>query len=106
MRLADTIGRWLGRVEVVLAGADDSLREGEQALARGDAMAARAAAHDILERVPGSPLGLALLADACEAAQLDAELALTLEELAARVARADVLVRLGRARQVTGARGG
>ena len=40
----------------------------------------------MLQRVPHSPLGLALLADACEAARLDAELALTLEELAGRVA--------------------
>ena len=103
MRLADTIGRWLGRVEVVLAGADDTLREGEYALSTGDAMGARAAARAILERVQGSPLGLALLADACEMAGLDAELALTLEELAQRVARGDVWVRLGRAREATGA---
>jgi GTP-binding protein EngB required for normal cell division len=103
VKLADTIGRWLGRVEVVLAGADDILREGEQALVAGDAMAARSAARNILERVPGSPIGLALLADACETAGLDAELALTLEELAQRVARGDVWVRLGHARQATGA---
>jgi small GTP-binding protein len=99
VRLADTIGQWLGRVEVVLAGADDTLREGEEALAAGDPMRARAAARALLELVPGSPLGLALLADACDAAGLDAELALTLEELATRVgSRAEVWVRLGRAR--------
>ncbi len=104
MRLAETIGRWLGRVEVVLSGAEGALREGEQALASGDPMRARAEAHALLERVPGSPLGLALLADACEMAGLEAELALTLEELAIRVAsRADVWVRLGRARDTTGA---
>src|SRR4051794_41921317 len=65
-------------------------------------MRARTAAHEILLRAPGSPLGLALLADACELGGLDAERAMTLEELARRVpSRADVWVRLGRARQVT-----
>ena len=102
MRLADTIGRWVGKVEIVLAGAEGDLREGEEALSSGDAMRARAAAHRVLSRAPDSPLGLALLADACEAAGLDAELALTLEELAHRAAsRAEVWVRLGRARRST-----
>jgi len=104
VRLAEIIGRWLGRVEVVIAGADDALNRGELALASGNPMGARAEAKAVLERVPGSPLGLALLADACEMASLKAELALTLEELALRVgSQADVWVRLGRARQTTGA---
>ncbi len=104
VRLADTIGRWLGRVEVVLGGAEIPLREGEEALAAGEPARARAAAHEILARVPGSPLGLALLADACEMAGLEAEYAMALEELAQRVpSRADVWVRLGRARATTGA---
>ncbi len=102
MRLGDTIGRWFGRVEVVIAGAEAALREGDQALAAGDAMRARAAAREVLERVPHSPLGLALLADACELGGLDAELQLTLEELSERAAqRADVWVRLGGARDKT-----
>jgi len=102
MRLADVIGRWIGKVEIVLAGADEDLREGEQALAAGDAMRARAAAHRVLSRAPDSPIGLALLADACEAAHLDAELALTLEELALRApSRAEVWIRLARAREAT-----
>src|SRR4029079_12458766 len=97
MRLAETIAGWLGRVEVVLAGVEGYLRDGEEALAKGDPMRARQAAKAMLQRVPHSPLGLALLADACEAARLDAELALTLEELAGRVAsRAEVWVRLRR----------
>jgi small GTP-binding protein len=97
--LADTLGQWLGRVEVVLAGADAALGDAEEALAASDPMRARAAAKAVLEKVPGSPLGLAVLADACDMAGLDAELALTLEELAARVgSRAEVWVRLGRAR--------
>src|SRR6516225_4562122 len=104
MRLADVIGRWIGRVEVVLAGADEDLREGEDALAAGDAMGARAAAHRVLVRAPDSPLGLALLADACEAGHLDAELAMTLEDLARRApSSAEVWVRLGRARRTTNA---
>jgi cellulose synthase operon protein C len=104
MRLATAIGRIFGRVEIVLAGAELALREGEQALAAGDAMRARAAAKEVLERVPRSPLGLALLADACELGGLDAELQLTLEELAERAGqRADVWVRLGVARDRTGA---
>ncbi|MBS2013471.1 MAG: dynamin family protein [Deltaproteobacteria bacterium] len=103
MRLAETIASWFGRVEVVLAGVEGNLREGEEALAKGDPMRARQLAKAILQRVPHSPIGLALLADACEAARLDAELALTLEELAGRVAsRADVWVRLGRARERVG----
>src|SRR5580698_6575702 len=104
MRLADVIGRWIGKVEIVLAGADDDLREGEEALSSGDPMRARAAAHRVLGRAPDSPIGLALLADACEAGHLDAELALTLEELARRApSRAEVWVRLARARRATGA---
>jgi GTP-binding protein EngB required for normal cell division len=103
VRLADVIGRFLGKVEIVLAGADEDLRAGQEALAAGDAMGARAAAHRVLTQAPDSPLGLALLADACEAARLDAELALTLEELASRApSRAEVWVRLARARQATG----
>jgi small GTP-binding protein len=102
MRLAETIDRWMGRVELALAGLEDTRRLGEEALAAGDAMRARGAAHAILARVPGSPHGLALLADACEAGGLDAELELTLEELARRApSQAEVWLRLGRARQKT-----
>jgi GTP-binding protein EngB required for normal cell division len=103
VRLADVIGRFLGKVEIVLAGADEDLRDGQEALAAGDAMAARAAAHRVLAQAPDSPIGLALLADACETGHLDAELALTLEDLARRApARAEVWIRLARARQATG----
>ncbi|MCL2778021.1 MAG: dynamin family protein [Polyangiaceae bacterium] len=100
MRLAETIAAWFGRVEIVLAGVEGQLRDGEEALVRGDAMRARRHAKAILARVPHSPVGLALLADACEAGHLDAELALTLEELAGRVpSRGEIWVRLGRARE-------
>ena len=104
MRLAETVGRWLGHVELVLGGAEVQLHEGEDALAAGDAARARLAAHEILARVPGSPLGLALLADACELGGLDAEYAMALEELAKQVpSRGDVWVRLGKARAATSA---
>jgi GTP-binding protein EngB required for normal cell division len=104
MGLGDVIGRWIGKVEVVLAGADEDLRAGQEALSTGNALEARAAAHRVLARAPGSPLGLALLADACEMGGLDAELAMTLEELSKRApSRAEVWVRLGRARRLTGA---
>jgi GTP-binding protein EngB required for normal cell division len=103
VRLADVIATFLGKVEIVLAGADEDLRTGQEALAAGDGMAARAAAHRVLAQAPDSPLGLALLADACETAHLDAELALTLEELARRApSSAEVWVRLARARKATG----
>ena len=102
MRLADVIADWIGKFEIVVAGADEDLREGQDALAAGDPMRARAAAHRVLGRAPESPIGLALLADACGAAGLDAELTLTLEELARRApSRAEVWVRLGRARRAT-----
>ena len=102
MRLFDLVGRWLGRVEVVFAGADDLLRDGEEALAANDPMRARAMARRVLERLPGSLLGLALLSDACQAAGLEAELADTLEELARRLpSNADVWVRVGKAREKT-----
>jgi small GTP-binding protein len=102
LHLADVIGQWIGRVELVVAGADGDLRDGEEALAAGDALGARGAAHRVLRRAPDSPLGLALLADACDAAHLEAELAFTLEELARRVpSRAEVWVRLGHARAAT-----
>jgi GTP-binding protein EngB required for normal cell division len=102
--LADAIGRLLGRAELVLAGAEDDFRDGQEALAHGDAMGARAAAHRVLSRVPGSPLGLALLADACDAGALPAELVVTLEELSERVpSQAEIWARLGRARARSGA---
>ncbi len=99
MQLFDTVSLWLGRVEATLVGADIDLREGRDALRVHDAMRARACAHRALERVPGSPLALALLADACEMQGLTAELLVSLEQLAERIpSRPDVWLRLGLAR--------
>ena len=47
--LSDTLGRWLGRVEIALAWLDPKLHDGQDALARGDGMRARTAAHAILQ---------------------------------------------------------
>ncbi|MBK6690757.1 MAG: dynamin family protein [Myxococcales bacterium] len=100
MRLFEVLSRWFGRVEIALALADDTLREAEAALARGDALRAEAAAKQVLERVPGSVLALALLADAREAAGLYDDLLATLDELVTRVpSRAEVWTRLGAARR-------
>jgi small GTP-binding protein len=102
MRLADVIGGWIGKVEIVLAGADGDLEDGENALVVGDAMRARSAAHRVLSRAPDSPVGLALLADACDMGHLQAELAETLELLARRApSRPEVWLRLSRARRDT-----
>jgi tetratricopeptide (TPR) repeat protein len=104
MGLVATLGRFLNRVELVLAGAEAAVRDGEEALAAGDALRARAAAHLVLARVPNSPFGLALLADACALGRLDAELLATLEALAQRLPqRPDVWARLAEARKITGA---
>ncbi len=104
MRLFEVLSRWLGRVEIALAFADDALRDGEAALARGEPLRAEAAAKLVLERVPGSVLALALLADAREAAGLREALIETLEALAERVpSRAEVWNRLGAARRATDA---
>ncbi len=84
MRIFELIERWAGRVEVTLSGADLDFREARDALNRGEGMRARAAAKRVLERTPQSPVALAVLADACELAGLDAELAMTLEELVER----------------------
>ncbi|MFO0667137.1 MAG: dynamin family protein [Polyangiaceae bacterium] len=103
MRLSETVARWVGRVEIALSGAEGLLVEAEEALAMGDAMRARTAAHALLRKAPGSPTGLALLADACELGGLEAELTLTLEELARRMPdRGNVWLRLARARASAG----
>jgi cellulose synthase operon protein C len=100
VRISDRIVQILGRVELTLAGAEGAYREAEEALALGDPRRARAAAHRLLAKVPGSPVGLALLADACEAAELQAELLETLEELVPKLSgAADLWLRLATARE-------
>ncbi|HRI70288.1 MAG TPA: hypothetical protein PK156_38920, partial [Polyangium sp.] len=97
-RLEESLSRFLGRVEIVARGLDNERRAAEVALGRGRPLEARERARAILAEVPGSPLGLALWADAAEDAGLDHEVASALGELAEHVPwRADVWLRLGQA---------
>lgn len=104
MSLLDDLRRLFADAEVSLVGARDERVEAERALEARDWFRARQAARRLLDRAPHSPIGLALLADACEGAGLDAELEQTLAMLA-RVAGSspDVWLRLGRVRARVGA---
>jgi GTP-binding protein EngB required for normal cell division len=102
--LLDDLRRIFADAEVSLVGGRDERLEAERALEARDWFRARAAAKRLLDRAPHSPIGLALLADACEGAGLDAELEVTLAELS-RIAGSspDVWLRLGRVRTRVGA---
>jgi hypothetical protein len=97
-RLAESLSRFVGRVELFARGLDGERRAAEEALSRGRPLDARERARAILVAVPGSPLGLALWADAAEEAWLDHEAYEALSELSTKLPwRADVWLRLGRA---------
>lgn len=97
-RLVEGISRFFGRVEIFALGLEGERQAAEAALARGNALDARDHARTILAALPGSPLGLALWADAAEDAWLDHETAAALSELVKRVPwRADVWLRLAQA---------
>src|SRR5262249_46164625 len=97
-RLVEGLSRFFGRVEILARGAENERRAAEEALARGRSLEAREYARDLVAKVPGSPLGLALWADAAADAWLDHEVVVALAELAPMVPwRADVWLRLGRA---------
>src|SRR5690606_11979609 len=81
-RLVEGLSRFFGRVEVLARGAESSRVAAEAALGRGRPLEAREHARALLEKVPGSPLGLALWADAAEEAWLDHEAAEALDALA------------------------
>jgi len=102
--LLDDLRRLFADAEVSLVGAGDERNEAERALEAGDWFRARSAARRILDRAPRSPIGFALLADACEGAGLDAELEEALATLA-RMAGASpqVWLRLGHVRKRVGA---
>jgi len=97
-RLAEGLSRFFGRVEILARGADEERRVAERALNRGDVLEARAAARALLARVPGSPVGLALWAEAAEGCDLHDEVVTALSELAAQLPwRQEVWLRLGQA---------
>jgi GTP-binding protein EngB required for normal cell division len=102
--LLDDLRRVFADAEISLVGRGDDRLEAERALAARDWFRARVAAKRVLDRAPWSPIGLALLADACEGAGLDAELEETLVALA-RVAGGspEIWLRLGRVRIRVGA---
>ncbi len=104
MSLLADLRRLFADAEVSLVGGRDERVLAERALAEGDFFRARSAARRLLDLAPNSPIGLALLADACEGAGLDAELEQTLAFLAKKAgASPDVWIRLGRVRQRVGA---
>lgn len=104
MRVVDTLGQIAGRVELALAGAEPSFRAALDALAAQDPWRARAEAQQVLARVPGSPLALAVLADASEAAGLVEEALRLFEDLSRRLPfRASVWLGLARMREAAGA---
>lgn len=97
-RLVESLSRFVGRVELYALGLDGERRAAEDALTRGRPLEARERARAILAAIPGSPLGLALWADAAEDAWLDDEAVAALTELSDKLPwRADVWLRLGRA---------
>jgi GTP-binding protein EngB required for normal cell division len=96
--LFESLSRLAERVEILARGLEGDRRAAELMLERGRPLDAREHARAILAKVPGSPLGLALWADASEAAWLDHEAVQALTELARAVPwRGDVWLRLGRA---------
>lgn len=102
-KLAEGLSRFFGRVEILARGADDERRAAERALERGHHLEARAHARALLARVPRSPVGLALWADAAEACWLDDEVVQALSLLAAQLPwRQEVWLRLGLAGQRAG----
>lgn len=91
-------------MELVARGADEERREAERWLARGNPLQARVHAQAVLSKVPGSPIGLALLVDACEASGLDSEAIAALGALCASAPwRGELWVRLGQALRRVGA---
>lgn len=95
-RLSDRLSRLLSRVGIAARGATEPLRAAEEALARKQWLIARGHARTVLQRVPDSPHGLAVLADAAAEAGLDDELDDTLRKLAAHFPwRQDIWLRLG-----------
>jgi small GTP-binding protein len=98
-RLEEALSLLYGRVEILALGGEDLRRAAEKALERGKPMTALRHARALLARVPGSPVALGLWADAADAAQLDGELTLALEQLLEHLPwRQELWLRLGLAK--------
>ncbi len=96
--LYESLSRLAQRAEIFARGAEAERRLAEEMLSRKRPLDAREQARAMLAKVPGSPTGLALWAEAAEAAWLFEEARQALAELSAIVPwRADVWLRLGRA---------
>jgi tetratricopeptide (TPR) repeat protein len=96
--LANSVANWLGRVELLARGIDEKRRDAQRSLEQGNPVAARTSALALLAEVPDSPVGLALLVDACEALWLDEEAVSALRKLCASAPwRAELWVRLAEA---------
>ncbi len=96
--LVESLSRIASRMELFARGMEGDRRAAEVMLERGRPLDARESARGILVAIPGSPLGLALWADAAEATWLDHEVVEALDALSRIVPwRADVWLRLGRA---------
>lgn len=103
-RLAEGLSRLFGHVEILARGAQEDRRAAEAALERGDYLGARAHARALLGKVPRSPVGLALLAEAAEKSWHHAESVEALSQLVEQVPwRQDVWLRLGLSALVAGA---
>ena len=102
-RLSEALRDFLGRVEILALGAESHRLRAMEALGQGLYQQARTEALALLDELPRSRAGLALLADATEALLLDDEAVEALERLAAEVPfRADVWLRLAAALRRTG----
>lgn len=103
MRFSENVAHWFGRAELIAFGAESAHRNARDCLDRGDPLGARLHAKSLLERVPGSKIGLSLLAEASEAASLVEDAAEALVELAeAMPHRAEPWLRLAFAREAAG----
>lgn len=97
--LQEELSDFFGRAIIVARGGAEDRQAAERALAAGDPSLALRHARELLAKVPRSPIGLLLAADAAEQAFLDDQAAQLLGELAEVVPWApEVWLRLGRAK--------
>ncbi|MCS6900600.1 MAG: dynamin family protein [Myxococcales bacterium] len=97
--LQEELSDFFGRAIIVARGGAEDRLAAERALAAGDPSLALRYARELLAKVPRSPIGLLLAAEAAERAFLDDQAVLFLSDLAEVVPWApEVWLRLGRAK--------